>query len=377
MDYRIISADDHIDMQWLPKDLWQKRVPAAWRERAPKVVDTADGPYWVCGEDRWDSWGGRKGVAGAMGGRRLALEKGGVLEPGVLRPTTTELRLADMDRDGVDATVMYGPIVPLLVEDPELRRVCYRAYNEWLAEFCASAPARLIGAGLVPIDEPKAAAEEVHHLKQLGLRTGMFLAARVETPLWDDAWEPLWAAAAETGIPLGFHLGGGLRTVTMSGPKASHPGNMGVRVAVSTLQMDEPLAAVVFSGALERYPGLKVVLAETGIGWLPYIHERFDDSYQRFTDAEEYWRQRGGLPLTMQPSAYLRRQVWATFQIDYAGLRLLDVIGDDRVMWASDYPHADSTWPDSQQAIAQNFKDVPAASRRRILCDNARELYGL
>ncbi|HMH76404.1 MAG TPA: hypothetical protein VK547_07245, partial [Candidatus Udaeobacter sp.] len=137
MNYRIISADDHIDMQWLPRDLWQKRVPQAWRERAPRVVETDAGPYWVCGDERWDPWGGRKGVAGSMGGRRLALEKGGVLEPGVLRPTTTALRLADMDRDGVDATVMYGPIVPLLIKDPALRQVCYHAYNEWLAEFCA------------------------------------------------------------------------------------------------------------------------------------------------------------------------------------------------------------------------------------------------
>ena len=75
-------------------------------------MDTAEGPYWICGGERWDPWGGRKGAAGAMGGRRLALERGGVLEPGILRPTTTALRLADMDRDGVDATVMYGPIVP-------------------------------------------------------------------------------------------------------------------------------------------------------------------------------------------------------------------------------------------------------------------------
>src|SRR5206468_8424287 len=104
MEYRIISADDHIDMPWLPRDLWQMRVPAQWRERAPRVVDTADGPYWVCGDDRWDPWGGRKGAAGAQGGRRTALERGGVLEPGVLRPTTTALRLADMDRDGIDAT---------------------------------------------------------------------------------------------------------------------------------------------------------------------------------------------------------------------------------------------------------------------------------
>ena len=242
MEYRIISADDHIDMQWLPRDLWRNRVPQSWRDRAPKVVETADGPYWMCGEDRWD---------------------------------------------------------------------------------------------------------------------------------------PLWEAAAETGIVLGFHLGGGLRTVAFSGPHAADAGNMGVRVSCSTLQMDEPLAAVVFSGALERYPGLRIVLAETGIGWLPYMIERMDDTYQKFLDAGEYWRAHGGLRLTMEPSAYFRRQIWATFQTDYAGLRLLDVLGEHRVMWASDYPHADSTWPDSRKVVEDNFTDVAPAARRRILCDNARELYGL
>jgi predicted TIM-barrel fold metal-dependent hydrolase len=377
MDYRIVSADDHIDLQWLPKDLWQNRVPARWRERCPKVVDTPQGPYWFCGGDRWDAWGGRKGAAGAMGGRRLALERGGVLEPGVLRPTTTTLRLADMDRDGVDATVMYGPIVPLLIEDPELRRVCYRAYNDWLSEFCATAPARLIGVGLIPIDDAKSAAEEVRYLRRIGLRTCMLLAARVETPLWDEAWEPLWQAGAETGIPIGFHLGGGLRTVAFSGPKAANPGNMGVRVSASPLQMDEALAAVIFSGALERYPSLKIVLAETGIGWLPYMLERMDDTYRKFLDAPDFWRSNRGLALAMAPSAYFHRQIWATFQTDHAGLRLLDVLGEDRVMWASDYPHADSTWPESQKAIEDNFKNVSAGARRRVLCDNARQLYGL
>ncbi|HEX2173562.1 MAG TPA: amidohydrolase family protein [Dehalococcoidia bacterium] len=377
MEYRIISADDHIDMQWLPKDTWQKRVPEKWRERAPKVVDTADGPYWVCDGEKWDPWGGRLGSAGAMGGRRLALEKGGVLEPGVLRPTTTELRLADMDRDGVDASVLYGPIVPLGVPDPELRKVCYRGYNDWLAEFCATAPERLIGAGLIPIDDPQAAADEVRYLKSAGLRTGMFLAARAEPALWEDAWEPLWQATEETGLPIGFHLGGGLRSVVFSGPKSHDAGNMGVRVACGTLQMDEPLAAVIFSGALERHPGLKIVLAETGIGWLPYLVERMDDSWNRFVDAEEYWRQHGGLQLKMKPSEYYRRQVWATFQEDHVGIRVVDVIGEDRVMWASDYPHADSTWPWSQQAIEEHFRDVPAATRRKILCDNAKALYGL
>jgi predicted TIM-barrel fold metal-dependent hydrolase len=300
-----------------------------------------------------------------------------VLEPGVLRPTTTALRLADMDRDGIDATVMYGPIVPLTIEDPALRKVCYRAYNEWLAEFCATAPERLVGAGLIPIDDPASAAEELRHLKQLGIRTGMFLAARVELPLWDRAWDLLWEAAAQCGVPIGFHLGGGHRTVAWSGPKACDPGNMGVRVSCSTLQMDEALAAVVFSGALERYPELKIVLAETGIGWLPYMLERMDDTYEKFLDAPEWWSKHGGLALKRRPSEYFARQIWATFQTDRAGLRLIDMLGETRVMWACDYPHADSTWPDSRRAIAENFGSLPASARARALCDNARELYRL
>src|SRR2546426_6918117 len=91
----------------------------------------------------------------------------------------------------------------------------------------------------------------------------MFVVARVELPLWDEAWEPLWEAAAETGLPIGFHLGGGLRTVAFSGPKATQAGNMGVRVACSTLQMDEPLVAVIFAGALERHRRGKSVLPGT------------------------------------------------------------------------------------------------------------------
>ena len=217
------------------------------------------------------------------------------------------------------------------------------------------------------------AADEVRHLKDLGLRTGMLLAARVELPLWDEGWEPLWEAAAETGLPIGFHLGGGLRTVVESGPRFNDPGNMGVRVACATLQMDEPLAAVIFSGRSSATPGSRSSLAETGIGWLPYMLERMDDTYRKFLDAGEFWRTHGGLRLTMPPSAYFRRQVWATFQTDLVGLRVVDTLGENRVMWASDYPHPDSTWPASQQAIEENSQRDRARDAARILCDNAKE----
>ena len=378
MEYRIISADDHIDLQWLPADLWQQRVPAKYRDRAPKVVEINGEPTWVAGNEKWGPWSIPKGHNGLdRAGRPFALTRGGVLEPGVLRPTTPELRLADMDRDGIDASVMYGPITPLFVDDPEFRKVCYRAYNDWLAEFCANAPERLIGVGLLPIDDPEEAAEELRYLKQNGIRHAMLLAARAATPLWDRSWEPLWEAGDETGIPIGFHLSGGVRSAVESGPKADDLGNRGVRVAVVPMQMDEPLASVIFSGAFERHPNLKIVLAETGIGWLPYMVERMDDAYRRFVDAKEQWKAHGEKELPRKPSEYFKKHVWATFQIDPVGLRLLDVIGDERVMWASDYPHGDSTWPNSQQAIEEQFRGVPPEVRRKVLCDNAKNLYGL
>ena len=123
----------------------------------------------------------------------------------------------------------------------------------------------------------------------------------------------------------------------------------------------------------------RIVSADDHIdkAWLPYMLERMDDTYRKFVDAGDFRRSHGGLPLTMTPTEYFKRQVWATFQTDFAGLRLVDTLGDDRVMWASDYPHPDSTWPDSQQAIEENFRGVAPATRRRILCDNARQLYGL
>src|SRR5438552_1301476 len=211
MNPRIISADDHIDLQWLPKGLWQKRAPPAWRDRAPKVVETPEGPYWVCGNDRWDPWGGRKGAAGAQGGRRTALEKGGVLEPGVLRPTTTELRLTDMDRDGIDATVMYGPIVPLLIRDPDLRGRARassgiedraRRNRDRLAALHARADGR--------------------HLPEVPRRRGVLAEARRASA--DDGAERLFPTAGVGDLPDGSPRAAG------RGPPGGRPGDVGVRL---------------------------------------------------------------------------------------------------------------------------------------------------
>ena len=375
-EYPIVSADDHIDMQWLPADLWTSRVPAGLRDRVPYVQTTERGAAWYCMGQMLAVHGPRWGTSSAMAGMKSGLERGGALREGEFRPTTPALRLEDMARDGVTASVMYGPINPLNIDDPEARKACYRAYNEWLAEFCAAAPNQFLGVGLLPWDNAQDAADEIYHVADLKLREGMFLAARVERPVFEPDWEPMWAAAEETGIPIGFHLSGGLRTVP-DRALAKGLGPNGVAVSVIPLQMDEPLCGVVFGGVLERHPGLKIILAETGIGWIPYVLERMEHVLDRFQSNPAYWDARGGIGLSLRPREYFQRQVWATFQEDKVGLKLLDEIGVDRVMWASDYPHPDGTWPESQKAIEEQFGHLDESVRRKITSENARKLYDL
>ncbi|HEX2174117.1 MAG TPA: amidohydrolase family protein [Dehalococcoidia bacterium] len=375
-DYPIVSADDHIDMQWLPADIFEKRVPASVRDRMPKVEKTERGAVWTADGRVVAPHGPRWGTSTMMAGMKSGLERGGVLREGEFRPTTPELRLEDMARDGVSASVLYGPINPLFFGDPEVRKAGVRAYNEWLAEFCSAAPDKFLGVGLLPYDNAQEAADEIYHLADLKIREGMFLAARVEAPVHDEYWEPLWKAAEETGTIIGFHLSGGLRTVP-DRALAKGLGPNGVAVSVIPLQMDEPLCGVVFGGVLERHPGLKIVLAETGIGWIPYVLERMEHVLDRFKGNPEYWDARGGIGLSLRPREYFRRQVWATFQEDQVGLKCLDDLGADRVMWASDYPHPDGTWPNSQQAIEEQFGHLDETTRRKILSDNARTLYGI
>src|SRR5215467_11542360 len=147
--HRFISADDHIDLRWLPKDLWTERLPARLRERAPRVVDKEKGAFWTWEGQTFSPHGYYTAAQGS--GAMWAIERGGVMREGELRPTTAEMRLDDMDRDGADASVMYGPTDPMAISDPELRRYCYEAYNDWLNEFCAAKPERLIGVAQLPL----------------------------------------------------------------------------------------------------------------------------------------------------------------------------------------------------------------------------------
>jgi predicted TIM-barrel fold metal-dependent hydrolase len=377
MKYEVISGDCHVDLVWLPPDLFTSNASAAMQERMPYVAETDNGKRWVTKQ------GADFGLMNGMGSagrpyipgqihRSDRMASTGLYEDGkngIRRPTDPELRLRDQERDGVQAEILYGILgATMRLNDDEAADEMLRIYNDWLAGFCATHPDRYAGLACIPNHSPEAAAAEIRRAARKGVARGVEIARRHDmTPLWDPWWEPVWQAVEETGLPLHFHtIGGGRRPdLTKLAPKVA----LAARASGITqfqMHMADVLLSMIFSGALERHRGLKLVIGEAGIGWIPYVLNRMDAEW------EEQFRD---LDLKMKPSEYWRRQCFATYQTDPVGAKLVDEIGEDNIMWGSDFPHPDGVWPDSQEVIARELSQLPAAQRRKIVCDNAARLY--
>lgn len=350
---RIISADDHMDVNVLPPDLFVDRVPRAMRDSVPRVIDTPEGPMW--------SIDGR--TLGPSGRRAKGLVTRDDLG---FRPGRPADRLADMDRDGVHTQVVYGPPLGLPVDDPALRASCMSAYNDWAAEFNAVAPERLIVLALLPSHDPDAASRELERCAALGHRGAVLSVFDAEIPVFEDEWQGFWRVADAVAAPISFHLGAGLHSIKVRGGSWRMPAG----VAVAPLQLDELLAGMIMSGTLDRNPHVRIVLGEAGLGWVPYVLERLDHEHHKYRDLVH------DVVLSTTPRECFRRQVFLTYEEDHLGLELLPYIGATNVMWASDYPHGDSTWPESRRHILESgLATLGDAERRLILWDNAARLY--
>ena len=375
MDYSIISGDDHLDLQYLPADLWTSRLPRSLGERAPHVEERDGRSVWVCDGAVWGGWAGTSRPAGPKANFN-AFDRGGVPED-EMHPAKPKLRLADMDRDGVQAHVMFGPVTTMSVEDPELRTACYRAYNDWLAEFCGNAPDRLIGVAMLPPDDPAAAAREVYRLADTGvIRQANLQVARVHPRLHDASWEPVWNAFEETGLIMSWHVFVFFATGP-NAPEFGKPAGVFSNTKLFVSQFLDPFVDLFAWGILERHPKFRLVMAESGLGWLPWVVQELDYRHWRLWEAKEYWEQRGGIDLHMKPSELFRRQVYTTFQEDYVAMNLLDFYGESNVLWASDYPHPDSTWPNSRKVIERDLGHLPAETREKLLRTTVAKLYGM
>ncbi|HLF79500.1 MAG TPA: amidohydrolase family protein [Dehalococcoidia bacterium] len=380
MDYMMISVDDHIDMSYLPRDLWTERLPSSMREEGPRVIETERGFSWVCGDRSWGDWrGGMPKGPAQLRYFKTALERGGVWEPGVLRPTIPELRLIDMSRDNIEASFMFGPISAFACDDPSLRTAIYEAYNDWLIDFCAYDARRLHGIAALPGEDVEASTAELYRLaKKGGVKQVNFLIGRANPKIYDDAWEPFWNAAEETGMIVSFHVGGGAApAATPTQPRQERPSMVFNPSKGFINQFLDSFHGLIAEGVLDRHAGVKVMLAEVGLGWLPWVVHEMDYRYQRLLDNKAFWDERGGINLTMPPSDIWKRNFWVTFQDDPVGLALLKFCNEDQILWASDYPHPDSTFPDSVAIVLDQMKDITPVQQRKILRDNAIALYGL
>ena len=272
-----------------------------------------------------------------------------------------------MDLDGVHAQVIYGPPLGLPGADAELKLACARVYNDWASEWNAHDPERLCLLAYLPTQSPQAAAEEALRIARLGHRGAVLGLFESGVPVFDPAWEPLWSVAAEAGLPLSFHFGGGTSLIR-SQPRSWM---MPAYVSCLPLQLDEGLAAMIFCGALERHPGMRLVVAECGIGWLPYFLWRMDVMF------DTYNQQTRDYPLKRRPERDLPRAGLRDVP-GGSGRRPADpAIGSDNVMWASDYPHPNSTFPDSRRAVEDLLAIAGEEVARKVTGDNAARLYRL
>jgi predicted TIM-barrel fold metal-dependent hydrolase len=283
-------------------------------------------------------------------------------------------RIDDMDLDGVDAEVLISggkvPTGPGI--DETFQRAVMQAYNTFLSEFCSHDPARLIGPATIPLQNLALAHQEMRRAAGLtGMRAFLF-DAFPDTPFWDEAYEPLWQVAEDVGFPILFHVRG-RPSATFAGVDPGVPDPRGVPlawIALVNTSLLETLAILVMTGVLERHPRLKVVFTETAVSWLPYFKERMDTIVER----HRHW---SGCRLPEKPSHYVDEQCLFTFIEDAVGIRIRHEVGVDSMMWSNDYPHSDSTWPDSAKVIDESFRGVDAADRSRILAGNAVGLFGL
>ena len=361
MPATVISADSHVTE---PPDTYGPRIDAKYRDDAPRMIQDERGDVFHIP--------GMKvpvpmGLVAAAGKLPEDLTTFGVkfedLHRGGWDPVA---RLADQDRDGVAAEVIY-PTVGMAIcnhRDIDYKRACMQAYNRWIAEYASSSPERLVCVGQTAMRTPEEGIADLREIAALGLRGVMMPGTPGHEDYDHTDYDPFWEAAIELALPLSFHVLTTRDTAPVRGPRLNS--------FVSIIRANQDvIGTLVFSGVFERNPDLKVVCVEADAGWVPHYMYRMDHAWKR----HRHWMPHG--TLSKLPSDYFRENVYTTFQDDWVAFQVAHLLNDERLMWANDFPHSDSTWPWSQEMLAEHTEHLTERQKDRILHDNCADLYGI
>ncbi len=359
-----ISADSHITE---PPDCYRSHIDPAYRDRAPHIVrDPKFGDIYVVEGMKQTIPMGLVAAAGIdpskirVGGARFEdLHRGG-WDP--------VARLADQDRDGVGAEIIYPTVGMVLCNhgDLDYKKICFDAYNRWLQEYTSHSPDRLIGVGQTAIRTVKEGVADFEHIKAMGFKGVMMPGNPGESDYDDPVYDPLWEAAVALDLPLSFHI------LTSNSDQINRHRGPRINGFLSIIRgCQDIMAMLIYSGVFARHPKLKVACVEADAGWAPHFMYRMDHAYKR----HRYWMK--GLELPRLPSEYFRENISLTFQDDYVAFQLAGMMAPNQLMWANDFPHSDSTWPRSKDVIAEQTAQLDAGLRQKILHDNFAALYKL
>lgn len=375
----VIDADTHYTE---PHDLWTSRAPRGYEQRVPSVVDVDGQPTWMV-DGKFLSPASAASVIGRDGERC----RGSGFMTWVFddtHPAAYDIatRLAVMDELGIWAQVVYPNVAGFGgqgfggMDDAELKRLCVSIYNDAMAEIQEESGGRLYPMALLPWWDIEASALEAERAHALGLR-GVNLTSDPQVHGFPDLaereWDRLWTVCSDLGLPVHFHIGASKTSLSWFGrsPWPSYGPDQKLAIGSSMMYLTNAivLSNVIYSGMLERFPTLKVVSVESGIGWIPFVLEALDHQAGELDPATLDY-------LSMPPSEYFRRQMYACFWFEQAGVaHAIDSLGADHVLFETDFPHPTCLYPNSLEYAAKTLAEVGPSVQRKVLQDNSAELY--
>jgi uncharacterized protein len=381
---RVIDADTHLTEA---HDLWTKRAPAAYKDRVPHVARVDGAATWMVEGNVELGRAGAGGVIDTHGRKGRSFE--GLYEweqeQGHLASYDPIARIELLEETGIWAEIIFPGVVGLggqslaeHVDDLALRMLCLEIFNDASAELQADSKDRLLPMAILPAWDIDACVREARRAAGLGLR-GVNLTSDPQDlgapDLANRAWDPVWEVCSELSMPVHFHIGASLTTMNYFGtyPWESHDDDTKLAIGGTLLFIGNARVVVniICSGMLDRFPELKIVSVESGTGWIPFILEALDYEMEENAPLAK-------ASMSLLPSEYFKRQIYATTWFEHTNLAaLIGSVGEDNIMFETDFPHPTCLYPDPLKTAEANLRDLAPTVRRKILGDNAVRLYRL